>query len=97
MNVLYGPTMFTESVLSKYEELYRIFKNVKVLSGGDNVIKLDMLGGNVYVSVIRDKKHIDIVDTVEVKWYDHTDEIEPFGFIMIDNSSDVYGPYHIKT
>jgi hypothetical protein len=44
-----------------------MFNTLKVLSGLDNVLKLDMLGGTVHIS-IRDKTQVEMTDTVDVQW-----------------------------
>jgi hypothetical protein len=56
-----------------------------------------MLGGTVHISTVRDKTQVGITDTVDVQWQGYTDEVEAFGFMIIENGRGVYGPYHIHT
>lgn len=93
----FGPVPFAASSVEKFEELYEIFRKVEVISGLDNVLKLDMLGGSVRITTIRDKTKVEVTDTVDVQWVGYTDEIEPFGFMIIENGQGVYGPYHVHT
>jgi hypothetical protein len=48
-----------------------MFNTLKVLSGSDNVLKLDMLGGTVHISTVRDKTQVEMTDTVDVQWQVH--------------------------
>jgi hypothetical protein len=48
-----------------------MFQHVKVLSGSDNVLKLDMLGGTVHISTVRDKTQVEMTDTVDVQWQEY--------------------------
>jgi hypothetical protein len=69
----------------KFNRLHKMFQHVKVLSGSDNVLKLDMLGGTVHISTVRDKTQVEMTDTVDVQWQGNTDEVEAFGFMIIEN------------
>jgi hypothetical protein len=64
---LFGPVTFKEDAIVKFNELYKMFKT-RLYYLGDNVLKLDMLGGTVHISTVRDKTQVGITDTVDVQW-----------------------------